>query len=163
MLACPRVADALTLARVYRLRKDLSRAVYAQVVARGNMAYADDLRRAVPVAPALWYEVAKLYELDVLAPQGHSQQAQTQGLQAQEGAEQVLQQRQQQRMAALAARGLPAAFAVASSAAKTRNMRALLLRLDDRFVMYDIAVKLRFADIAARLKETVPGLRHFCK
>lgn len=167
LLACPRVADALTLARVYRLRRDLSRAVYAQVVARGNMPYADELRRAVPVAPALWYEVAKLYELDVLAPQQQQQQSSSSSSssssQQQRDVGGVAASESQQRLAALTARALPSAFAVANAATKTRNMRALLLRLDDRFVMYDIAVKLRFADIAAQLRQNVPGLRHFCK
>jgi len=37
----------------------------------------------------------------------------------------------------------------------------LLSRLDDRFVMYDIATKLRFTDIATKLKQTIPGLKYF--
>ena len=50
-----------------------------------------------------------------------------------------------------------------SETVKAKNMRALLTRIEDYFLQYDIAVKLHFDDIASRLKATVPGLRCFRK
>ena len=132
MAGCRTVHDALVVADAYHLRRDLSRAVYAQVVVCGNMRFADDLRRVVAVRDALWYEVAKLFELHVLAsPAPHSHQHKH------------------------------AADPANSNQDKTRHMRALVWRLDDKFVAHDIATKLGFADIAARLRDTVPALNYF--
>jgi len=90
-----------------------------------------------------------------MSPQAQQQPMQPQPQQPQ----QQLPQQQLQRIPSV--KSLPTVFSAANNFVKTRNMRILLSRLDDRFVMYDIAMKLKFTYIASKLKETIPGLKHF--
>ena len=130
--------DAVAVANVYGLHEEWVRPVYAQVILAGNLTYLDELRYSYNIPPKMWWDVARLYEMDIA--KAHRQQQQPQQQQAQAQAQQTM-----------------------SETVKAKNMRALLTRIEDYFLQYDIAVKLHFDDIASRLKATVPGLRCFRK
>lgn len=127
--------DAMAIANVYGLQEEWVRPVYAQVVVSGNFPYLDELCYSYNVQPSMWWDISRMYEMDIAKSRSSGsgsgrQQSSHQGV---------------------------------SEAVKAKNMKALLTRIEDYFLQYDIAVKLNFDDISSRLSATVPGIRCFRK
>jgi hypothetical protein len=140
--------DALTIANSYGLRDDWARAIYQQAVVAGNLAYLDTLRLAIKLPQTMWWDVSKIYESESAqqssafgsAPVGSGSSGSGSGS---------------------GSGSIP--LGTASEVIRTRNFKAFLGRIDDLFLQYDIASKLKFEDVTTRLRQTVPGLKYFRK